>query len=158
MIESRMVGETREDIVQRSRERAVKRGPLGELIPIAHSVSKVTSWKNHGAEIFYMTAAKKPENVRRSEEALRRWSFPEGVLLARKNDESYANVAMREKPDVIVEDDCESIGGAKEMVHPNLPENMKQLIASVVLREFEGIDNLPDDPKLLVPKAASNRA
>ena len=55
-----------------------------------------------------------PENVQRSEYALRRWSFPEGVLLSRRNNESYADIAVREKPDVIVEDDCESIGGAKK--------------------------------------------
>ncbi len=35
------------------------------------------------------------------------------------------------------------------MVYPNLPGNMKQSIASVVVREFEGIDHLPDDPELL---------
>ena len=146
-----MIGDTREDSVRRSREWAAKRGPLGELVPIGNSAAKVNSWRNHGAEICYATASKKPENVRRSEEALRRWSFPEGVLLSRRNEESYADIAVREKPDVIVEDDCESIGEAKEMIYPNLPEETRQTTASVVLREFEGIDGLPDDPKLLLP-------
>ena len=153
LIESNVVGDTREDTVRRSRERAEKRGPLGELIPIGQSPAKVTSWRNHGAEICYVTASRKAANVRRSEEALRRWSFPEGILLSRKNGESYADIAVGTKPDIIVEDDCESIGGTKEMIHPNLPESMKQSIASVVVREFEGVDSLPDDPKLLVRSA-----
>lgn len=149
-----MVGDTREDSVRRSRERAAKGGPLGELIPIRQSAAKVTLWRNHGAEICYVTASRKAENVRRSEEALRRWSFPDGILLSRKNGESYADIAMSTKPDIIVEDDCESIGGAKEMIHTNLPESVKQSIASVVVREFEGVDSLPDDPELLVRSAA----
>ena len=152
-----MVGDTREDTVRRSRERATKGGPLGELIPIGQSAVKVSSWRNHGAEICYVTASKKAENVRRSEEALRRWSFPEGKLLSRKTGESYRDLAVGIKPDVIVEDDCESIGGAKEMIYPNLPESMKQSIVSVVAREFEGIDHLPDDPERLVPSTGLKR-
>lgn len=152
LIESSILGETREDSVKRSREWAVKRGPLGDLIPIGHSATKLASWKTHGAEICYLTASKKIENVKRSEQALRRWRFPDGVLFSRSNDESYADIAVREKPHVIVEDDCESIGGAKEMVHPNLPENIRQSSASVVAREFEGIDALPDDPESFLPR------
>src|SRR5919204_383291 len=64
--------------------------------------------------------------------------------------ESYADVASRVSPDVIVEDDCESIGGTNEMTYPALPERARERIASVVVREFEGIDHLPDDPALLV--------
>lgn len=120
------------------------------MIPIGQSAAKVTSWRNHGAAICYVTASRKAANVRRSEEALRRWGFPEGILLSRKNGESYAAIAVGAKLDVIVEDDCESIGGANEMIHPNLPGSAKQLIAAVVVREFEGVDGLPDDPELMV--------
>ena len=71
--------------------------------------------------------------------------------MSRRNGESYSDIAVGAKPDVIVEDDCESIGGAREMIYPNLPESAKQLIASVIVKEFEGVDGLPDNPELLVP-------
>jgi hypothetical protein len=68
----------------------------------------------------------------------------------RARGEGYADVALRVRPDVIVEDDCESIGGSSEMTYPALPEQARARIASVVVREFEGIDDLPDDPARLV--------
>ena len=102
LIESSVVGDTREDSVRRSRQRAAKGGPLGELIPIRQSAAKVTLWRNHAAEICYVTAPRKAENVRRSEEALRRWSFPDGILLSRKNGESHADIAMSTQADILL--------------------------------------------------------
>ena len=48
-------------------------------------------------------------------------------------------------PDVLIEDDCESIGGTKEMTYPNMSNVAKQKIHSIVIKEFEGINNLPID-------------
>ena len=48
-------------------------------------------------------------------------------------------------PDVLVEDDCESIGGEVEMTYPHIRPELKPRIKSVVVREFGGIDHLPDD-------------
>ncbi len=47
-------------------------------------------------------------------------------------------------PDIIIEDDCESIGGLTEMVYPHIQPELQQGIVSIVVKEFEGIDNLPD--------------
>jgi len=63
LVESNVVGSTREESVRKFRERAVKKGSLGELIPIGHSPAKIASWKNRGSEIIYMTASRKAENV-----------------------------------------------------------------------------------------------
>ena len=52
-------------------------------------------------------------------------------------------------PDVLIEDDCESIGGAVEMIYPHLPDEARSNITGIVVREFEGIDPLPDDPTTL---------
>jgi hypothetical protein len=47
-------------------------------------------------------------------------------------------------PNVIVEDDCESIGGEAEMTYPGMRPELKSKIKSVVVKESGGIDHLPD--------------
>ena len=46
-------------------------------------------------------------------------------------------------PDILIEDDCESIG-ADEITYPHIREDLKTKIKSVVVREFQGINHLPD--------------
>lgn len=52
-------------------------------------------------------------------------------------------------PDVLIEDDCESIGGEAEMTYPKLGSEARKKISSVVVKEFQGIDELPDSPEQL---------
>lgn len=52
-------------------------------------------------------------------------------------------------PDVLIEDDCESIGGEPQMTYPHVKKNKKKLIKSIVVKEFSGIDNLPDSLEAL---------
>jgi hypothetical protein len=54
-------------------------------------------------------------------------------------------VAEKVMPDVIVEDNCESIGGETEMTYPGIKPELKSKVKSVVVKEFGGIDRLPDD-------------
>lgn len=149
LIESALLGKTREESVKKSRDLAARGGWLGELVPIGESPKKVRTWSSHGTEVYYLTASRKQENVGKCETALKKWSFPSSVLLHRNMNENYGDIIPQIRPDLIVEDDCESLGGMKEMVYPNLPESVRRSIASVVVREFEGIDHLPDDPTLL---------
>ena len=53
-------------------------------------------------------------------------------------------------PDILIEDDCESIGGEKEMTITFIKPEVRQKIKSVVIKEFGGIDYLPDDFQELV--------
>ena len=46
-------------------------------------------------------------------------------------------------PDVLIEDDCESIGGEKEMTYTNIREDLKFMTAHISVKEFGGIDHLP---------------
>lgn len=59
---------------------------------------------------------------------------------------SYQDVVERMEPlpDILIEDDCESIGGEKEMTYPHLRSDVKNKIKSIVIKEFGGIDYLPD--------------
>jgi hypothetical protein len=150
LIESGLLGKTREESVKKSREWTTKGGWLGELVPIGEAPKKVRAWSTRGGtELYYLTASRKSENIAKCQAALKKWSFPSGTLLHRNPNESYNEIITPLHPDLIVEDDCESLGGKKEMVYPNLSEEVKRSIASVVVREFEGIDHLPDDPTLL---------
>jgi len=48
-------------------------------------------------------------------------------------------------PDILIEDDCESIGGKKEMTITFIKPKIKQKIRSVIIKEFSGINDLPDN-------------
>jgi len=47
-------------------------------------------------------------------------------------------------PDILIEDDCESIGGKNEMTITHINPKLKTKIKSITIKEFEGIDHLPD--------------
>jgi hypothetical protein len=48
-------------------------------------------------------------------------------------------------PDIIIEDDCESIGGETEMIYPQIEAELRGKTRSIVVKEFGGIDHLPDE-------------
>jgi len=54
-------------------------------------------------------------------------------------------VAEKVLPDIIVEDNCESIGGETELTYPGIRPELKSKVKSFVVKEFGGIDHLPDN-------------
>ena len=58
-------------------------------------------------------------------------------------------MAGREAPDVLIEDDCESIG-ADQITYPQIPPDVRARIKSIVVPEFGGLDHLPDSPQALL--------
>ena len=86
-------------------------------IPVGNAVEKLNSWKQQGAEIIYLTSRKIKSEIETIKKILSKNNFPDFKnLYFRKQGEKYKNVAEKLLPDVFVEDDCESIGGEKEMV------------------------------------------
>ena len=144
------VGRTRDERVAQVRRGETSVPEFRSYVPIGDAAAKVRRWVAAGAEVVYLSSHRRPEDVAADEAVLRRHGFPPAPVEYCAPGESYADVASRVSPDVIVEDDCESIGGTNEMTYPALPERAREGIASVVVREFEGIDHLPDDPALLV--------
>lgn len=138
---------TREQRVEQSKKRV---GPLPtdffkDEIPNGNAVKKLQAWKNQGAEIFYLTSRTTPKQVADIKEVLKRYNFPDNQnLLFRKKGEEYKDVAEKLMPDILVEDDCESIGGEKEMTYPHIKPELKKKIKPIVVKEFGGIDHLPD--------------
>jgi len=149
LIDGAWAGLRREEMIRRSRL-GQGSGNFGSSVPAGQAAAKLHGWLRQGAEIHYLTSRTKPEEVEAIRQVLRRHTFPEGRLWFRVAGERYADVAARVKPDVLIEDDCESIGGEAEMTYPHLRADLKAQIVSIVVIEFGGIDHLPDDVQSLV--------
>src|SRR3989344_6311164 len=119
-------------------------------IPVGNAVEKLKSWQNQGAEILYLSSHETAEDVVKDKFVLEKYDFPKGQTFYRQNGESYKDIAERIIPDFLIEDDCESIGGEKEMTITFVKPEIKQKIKSIVIKEFGGIDRLPEDIKNLI--------
>lgn len=118
-------------------------------VPINNAVQKIKSWTKQGVEIIYLTSRRKQKQIQDIQNVLNKYGFPKGKLLFRKEDEEYKDVAERVVPDVLVEDDCESIGGEDELTITHVKPEIKKKIKSILVKEFGGIDHLPSNPALL---------
>ncbi|MFC1727127.1 hypothetical protein ACFL0Y_01265 [Patescibacteria group bacterium] len=113
-------------------------------IPVGKAVKKLKTWKDQGAEILYLTSRKERGQIEDVKKVLKKYGFPDGQLLFRRKGEKYQDVAERILPDVLIEDDCESIGGINEMTITFVNPKIKAKIKSIPVKEFGGIDHLPD--------------
>ena len=113
-------------------------------VPVGDAVNKLTSWKNQGAEILYLSSHKEIENVEKDKQVLSKFNFPEGKIYFRKRGQEYKDIAEAIVPDVLIEDDCESIGGTERMTITFVKPEIKSKIKSIPVKEFGGIDHLPD--------------
>jgi uncharacterized protein YdhG (YjbR/CyaY superfamily) len=138
-------GKTRVERVRQVQEREESVRNFASYIPVAHAVEKLETWSQQGAEIVYLSSHKKIAHVQEDLEVLQRCSFPVGQIVFRQPGETYQQVVERVLPDVLIEDDCESIGGETEMISPHLQPELRENMTCIVIKEFEGIDHLPDD-------------
>ncbi len=116
-----------------------------EYVPVGKANEKIKGWQEQGAEIVYLSSHRDGASAKKDIQVLSKYNFPDGPVLYRRLLQSYANVAERVMPDVLIEDDCESIGGEVQMTYPHINPQKKRLIKSIVVKEFSGIDNLPAD-------------
>lgn len=147
LMHSSAEGLTREQKVQQSetRKRPLPADFFKNEVPNGNAVKKLQTWKNQGAEIFYLTSRISPEQIADIKNVLKKYNFPNNQnLLFREKGEEYKDVAERLMPDILVEDDCESIGGEKEMTYPHIKPELKKKIKPIIVKEFGGIDHLPD--------------
>jgi hypothetical protein len=140
------IGRTREEITKQVVEGDESIYDYALYVPVGKAVKKLQEWKGQGAKICYLSSHKEAKDVESDKFVLRKYAFPGDQIFYRGNREEYRDVVerIRPLPDVIVEDDCESIGGKVEMVYPNLKPELKDRIKSIVVKEFEGIDHIPD--------------
>lgn len=132
--------------VSKKRPRPFPSDFFKDEIPNSNAVQKLKGWKEQGVDIYYLTSRTKPDELNDISNVLKKYDFPDSQnLLFRKKSEGYKDVAERLVPDILIEDDCESIGGEAEMTYPHIREDLKQKIKAIIVKEFGGIDHLPDN-------------
>ncbi len=139
------LGKTREERVLQVRQGDESVLDFAAYVPVDGVVRKLQAWRAQGADVVYRSSHRTAADVAKARSVLVRHGFPEGTIFHRRGSESYADVAARVTPDVLIEDDCESIGGRTEMTYPHLEPELKAKIKSIVVKEFAGLDALPDD-------------
>ena len=139
------VGCSRQERVAQVEQNAPSVFEYKSYVPVGSALRKIRDWEAQGAKILYFSSHTDAFNIRKDQSVLDRFEFPGTEIYYRLTGESYKDVAQRVKPDVLIEDDCESIGGEIEMTYPHLDPSFKDKIKSVVIKEFEGIDHLPSD-------------
>jgi hypothetical protein len=151
-------GKTREEIVQQVKDQEWSIRDFGNYVPVGNAPEKLNKWVSQGAEICYLTSLSENKKVRGDEKVgkeglkmdnivLERYNFPKGIIYHREINEDYKDVIARilPLPNLFIEDDCESIGGEKEMTFPSLPNELKNKIKLIPIKEFGGIDYLSNN-------------
>jgi hypothetical protein len=139
-------GQQRDEIVRQVKSKDESVRDYASYIPIKNSAQKIKQWKKYGAEIIYLTSRKNNNEINDIQSVLKRYDFPKGKVLYRENNENYSDIAEKLLPDILIEDDCESIGGVDEMTITQVNPEIRQKIKSVPVKEFGGIDHLSDNP------------
>ena len=114
-------------------------------VPIGKANEKIKKWQEQAAEIVYLSSHRDIASVEKDKLVLDKYNFPSGEVYYRNLLQSYAKVAEKVMPDILIEDDCESIGGEVQMTYPHIQPDKKKQIKSLVVKEFQGLDHLPDD-------------
>ena len=83
-------------------------------------------------------------------ELLSKYSFVGVYLVARESRESYKDIIEELKPNILIEDDCKSIGGSWQMCIHKVEPRIKEKIKSIVVAEFKGIDQLTTEVNELI--------
>ncbi|UCG95460.1 MAG: hypothetical protein JSV92_00185 [archaeon] len=133
-------GHKREEIVKQVIEGDESVRDFASYIPVGNAVEKLKRWKGQGAEILYLTSRKEEKEVNDIKNVLKKFGFPGGQLHFAESVE-YKDVVERIEPDILIEDDCESIG-KEEIICPTLNPELKT--KTIIIREFGGIDHLPN--------------
>ena len=139
------LGKTREQSVQQVINNDSSIYDFMSYGPIGNSNRKLGIWKKQGAEIIYLSSNKNLEDIKKDMFVLKKYGFPKEQILFREGNLSYKDIVENIIPDILIEDDCESIGGEIQMIYPNLSYSVKNKIKSITIKEFSGVDHLPSD-------------
>ena len=138
-------GKTRNERVMQVKRKDKSVYEYKDYIPVGKVVNKLKSWEKQGATIEYLSSHRIKPNIEKDKLVLEKYSFPKREVHFRHKGEKYHEVAERLIPDILIEDDCESIGGEKEMTYTFINPELKKKIISISIKEFGGIDHLSDN-------------
>lgn len=136
---------SRDERVKMSQAKEQSVYDFASYLPAGKAVEKIKKWSDQGAQMYYLTSRQTKEEINQIQNVLSTYHFPDSQnLVFRKKGEEYKDVVQRIMPNILIEDDCESIG-ANEITYPHIRADLKPKIKSIIVREFQGIDHLPDD-------------
>ncbi|NIN68913.1 MAG: hypothetical protein GTO63_30340, partial [Anaerolineae bacterium] len=95
-------GISRAERVRQVREGEDSVRDFSNYIPVGNAPQKLWRWQDQGAEIVYLSSHLSPADVETDRLVLRRHRFPPGAVHFRQNKESYADVAERILPDLLI--------------------------------------------------------
>ncbi len=113
-------------------------------IPIGNCVELIKKWSEQGAEVVYCTS-RRNKQAEQMADILCKNNFIGTKLYFRDKGQKYKDIVEMVCPDILIEDNCRSIGGAWQMCITNVSPEIKAHIKSVVVEEFKGIDMLPEN-------------
>jgi hypothetical protein len=146
------VGVERDERVRQAHRREPTVLDIASYVPAPGTAEKLAAWDRHGAILIYLSSHRRPDDIRVDESVIRRHGFPAGSVHGRQEGEDYGPLVERLGLDVLVEDDCESIGGAAQTCAAQLSPAGRQSVRCIILPEFSGLAGLPDNPaELLTP-------
>jgi hypothetical protein len=119
---------------------------FASYVPTPGTAEKLAAWQRNGATLAYLSSHRRADDLSADESVIRRHGFPPGPVHGRQQDEDYGSLVARLRLDVLIEDDCESIGGAAQTCAAQLSHDSGQATRCIVLPEFAGLAELPDNP------------
>lgn len=112
--------------------------------PIGNAVELVNTWYEKGYEIYLCSYVHKTR-FNFIKKVMDFYNIKYTEILCRRKGEKYSEIVERLKPDILIEDDCKSIGGLKECCITDVKEEIKADIQSIIVPEFSGIDSIRID-------------
>lgn len=128
----------------------------GAYVPVGNAVEKLQRWQQQRAQLDYLSSHRNRDDVAADAHVLREHGFPPGRVLARQPGQSYGELAGSELPDVLIEDDCASIGTG-HIASLQIRADLRRRIKSIIVPEFGGIDHLPDSLQELIAVPEASR-
>lgn len=145
IMHSSALGKSREERVKQILEGDPSVLDYANYVPTENAVQKLKKWVGQGVEIIYLSSHEIENDIQKDKLVLSKFGFPEGKVLWRQNGDSYAQMVEKIMPDILIEDDCESIGGEVEMCYPQIKPELKAKIKEIMVKEFQGVDHLSDN-------------
>lgn len=114
---------------------------VNSYVPIGNSIELLKKWQEQGFEIIYLTSLKGRKAMTMAQH-LDELGFVGSMVGYREKNQDYATLIKEELPDILIEDDCKSIGGKSNMCYEILSDELKKEIKHIVVEEFKGIDGV----------------
>ncbi len=110
--------------------------------PIGNAVIKIRNWQRQGMDVVYCTS-RRGQQARVIADLLLKYKLPGSRLYFRERRQKYHHLVESVRPEILIEDNCKSIGGSRQMCITDVEPRLKNEIHSIVVEEFKGIDHLP---------------